>query len=76
MEMEFQMVDNFTEFEKFTNSPNEDLVTVLDAWGLDYAQKNEDKCTNCQRKILNNMKTKNGCIWCDIKYYKRKNDKG
>ena len=46
---------------------------VIDAWELYYAQKNKNKCTYCHRKITQNMKTKNGCIWCDIKYHKEKN---
>ena len=45
---------------------------VIDAWELYYAQLNRDKCTNCHRKIINKIKTKNGCIWCDYKYWRNK----
>ena len=45
---------------------------VIDAWSLYYAQKDKDKCTKCQRKIIDNMKTNNGCIWCDVKYHNSK----
>jgi len=45
---------------------------VIDVWELYYKQKDKDKCTNCDRKIMDNMRTKNGCIWCDIKYHRSK----
>ncbi len=43
---------------------------VIDAWELYYIQKNKDRCINCNRKITDNLKTKNGCVWCDVKYHK------
>lgn len=45
---------------------------VIDAWTLYEELINKDKCSNCNRQITDNMKTKNGCIWCDIKYHKLK----
>ncbi len=43
---------------------------LIDAWALYEELMNKDKCKNCDRKIIENMRTKNGCIWCDEKYYK------
>ena len=67
------MVDNFYEFEKFINSPDEESVNVLDPWEL-YEQienKDKDKCINCQRLLPNeDFRLKDKCIWCDIKYHK------
>ncbi len=45
---------------------------VIDAWSLYEKILNEDRCTNCNRKITDNLKTKNGCVWCDVKYHKSK----
>jgi len=44
---------------------------LRDAWELYYEQKDKDKCTNCHRKIVENIRSKNGCIWCDVEYHKR-----
>jgi hypothetical protein len=31
------------------------------------------KCTECERQLPNkNWKTKNGCIYCDVKYWRKK----
>ncbi len=58
------MVDNFYEFEKFTNAPDEDLFSS-DAWEIYFAQIDKNKCTNCHRELVNkDMKVKNGCVWC------------
>ena len=39
---------------------------VIDPWELYLELGNKDKCTNCDRELPNkNMKTKNGCLWCD-----------
>ncbi len=43
-----------------------------DAWDLYYEELNKDTCKNCDRKITENMITKNGCVWCDAVYHKSK----
>ena len=45
---------------------------VIDPWDLYYEELNEGKCTNCYRDITEDMITKNGCIWCDIEYHKKR----
>ncbi len=45
---------------------------VIDPWSLYEEILNKDRCTNCNRKITDNLKTKNGCVWCDVKYHKSK----
>lgn len=29
-------------------------------------------CESCSREIMRGLKTKDGCIWCDIKYWQEK----
>lgn len=47
---------------------------VIDAWELYEQLQNEGKCKTCHRDIIENMETKNGCIWCDVEYHKEKNN--
>jgi hypothetical protein len=30
------------------------------------------KCDSCDRTINSGLKTENGCIWCDVIYWKEK----
>ena len=45
---------------------------VIDPWELYEEIQNKDKCKSCDRTVIDNMRTKGGCIWCDIKYHNSK----
>ncbi len=48
---------------------------VIDPWELYEEIVNKDKCKSCDREINDKIKTKDGCVWCDYKYWRNKNGK-
>lgn len=47
-------------------------MVINNAWELYEEMLNKDKCSKCDRKIIEDMITKNGCIWCDVEHHKSK----